>query len=55
MDGYLTSDELAERLKVTRKTIDRWRKDGLPYIKVGRLVRFEWSKVESWIMSRNQK
>lgn len=48
-DNLLTVDELCEWLKVTRKTTERWRKDGMPYLKIGRTVRFDKTEVVKWI------
>lgn len=50
----LTRKELAEELKVTERTIDIWRASkGLPFIKMGALVRFERERVLEWL--RNAK
>jgi excisionase family DNA binding protein len=46
---YITTEELAEKLKVTRQTISNWRKEGLPFLKLGRAVRFDLDKVKEWI------
>jgi excisionase family DNA binding protein len=44
-DPVLTKKELAVRLRVTTRTIDGWMKEGyLPYIKIGRSVRFRWTE-----------
>lgn len=48
-EDLLTVDELCSWLKVTRITVERWRKKGMPFIKVGRLVRFDREKVKQWI------
>lgn len=45
-----TKQELAEYLKVTIPTIDRYMKKGMPYIKLPTgTVRFDISEVEKWI------
>ena len=49
----LTREELAIKLGVSPRTIDNWRKDGMPTIKKGNYVRFELDKVLSWL--RNDK
>lgn len=46
---YLTIKEICEQFKVDRQTVDRWRQKGLPYIKVGRLIRIEESALFEWI------
>ena len=49
MDGeFLTKAETAKLLKVSEVTIDRWRKDGLPCIKVNRKTLFEKDAVVKW-------
>ena len=45
----LTSEELSELLKVTRGTLNNWRKKGMPYLKGDRAVRFNKSEVMKWI------
>ena len=45
----LTKQELAEILKVTVPTIDRYMKDGMPYMKFATgKVRFELEEVKKW-------
>ena len=42
----LTKDQLAEKMCVKPRTIDNWMKVGwLPYLKIGKTVRFEFSSV----------
>ena len=50
----MTLNELAEKLKISRSTIDRWRKEGMPFVKIGRGVRFVEDDVFRWI-ERNKK
>ena len=57
MTKLLTPDETAERLGVLTKTLDVWRctqRYNLPYVKVGRLVRYRESDIEAFIESRLQ-
>ncbi len=57
-DELLTVKELASVFKLTRWTIynltrQRNRREGaLPYIKIGRELRFRRSAVESWLLSQ---
>lgn len=46
---YITLMELAQSLKISRATIDRWRKQGMPYYKIGNGVRLIESEVSEWI------
>ena len=50
-ERLLTRRELAEYLRVSEDSVDRWRKYAdLPYLKLpGRCVRFRLSDVEQWI------
>ncbi len=53
MDKLLTIDELAEALSVKKSTIYQWVHLGLiPYIKVGRLLRFKEGNIQKWLISR---
>ena len=36
-DEVLTKEELAKFLKVTERTVDRMRDEGMPYFKIGSL------------------
>lgn len=53
---YITLNELAKSLKISRATIDRWRKEGMPYYKIGNGVRFIETEVNEWItLYKSQK
>lgn len=45
----LTTEDLMVKYKVSRSTIDRWRKEGMPFSKIGRGVRFNEDEVQKWI------
>ena len=51
-DVYLTSKDLEKKYQISRSTVDNWKKDGLPFIKIGRAVRFDEREVERWINKR---
>jgi excisionase family DNA binding protein len=59
-DELLTVEELASLFKLTRWTIynltrQRNRREGaLPYIKIGRELRFRRSAVDAWVISQEQ-
>lgn len=53
-EELLTVDELCDWLKITRKTSERWRKDGMPFIKVGRTVRFDKAEILEWLKNHNK-
>jgi len=45
-NGFLTKRELAVRLKMTVRTVENWQRRGiLPYMKIGKVVRFHWPEV----------
>lgn len=49
IESYITKDELARFLNVSRSLIDRlMATDGLPHLKIGRSVRFKVSDVLRW-------
>lgn len=54
MDNLLTTKELQDWLKVSRFTVHNWRSEGLPYLKIGRSVRFDKDAVKEWLLE-NQK
>jgi excisionase family DNA binding protein len=49
MDMLLTLRQLSDRLQLSRTTIDRWRKEGLPCEKIGKGLRFDEKEVAKWI------
>jgi excisionase family DNA binding protein len=54
VDGYITTTDLMKKLKVSRTTIDRWRKEGMPFKKFQRSVRFVEKDVLKWL-EKSQK
>jgi len=52
-DRMLTRKELAEKLNMSERTIDRHRKNGMPFIKIGKSIRFEYVEVLKWIKEGN--
>lgn len=45
-DELLTPEDMAKRLKVSERTIERWQHDGtLPFLRLGQTVRFHWPAV----------
>lgn len=48
MAKILTKHELAKEFKVHVNTIDKWRKNGMPDLKVGKSVRFDLDDVIAW-------
>lgn len=55
IDELMTEQEAAELLKVKPGTLNSWRclgRHGLPYIRVGRAVRYKRSDLERWLDNR---
>jgi len=50
----LTAEQLADRWNVTRSTVDGWRakRIGLPYLKIGRHVRYRLEDIEAYERTR---
>lgn len=53
MSNLLTTKQLAEKLQVAEITLHKWREKGLPFIRIGRAVRFEIEAVNEWIKEQN--
>jgi excisionase family DNA binding protein len=52
METLLCIDELAGNLKVTEQTIRKWIfKKQIPFVKIGKVIRFRPSKIDQWIDS----
>lgn len=56
MSKLLTAKEVAEILKVSSFTVNRWRKEEnpVPFLQVGRQARFEIEKVVEWLESKQR-
>ncbi len=51
---YLTENELAKRLQISRTTLYQLRKEGMPYLRVNRMVRYCPEKIETWLAQHGQ-
>jgi len=47
----LTETELAAELRVSRRTLQRWRTEGRGprWIRVGKAPRYKWGDVQAWL------
>lgn len=46
LDELLEKPETAERLKISTRTLDSWMRSGrIPFLKIGKTVRFRWPDV----------
>jgi excisionase family DNA binding protein len=52
--SFVDKKELAEKLKISKVTIDRLRKKGLPSYKLGTKVVFDYEEVEKWVKEDKQ-
>ena len=55
MSKLLTNKELSELFKISRMTLNRWRGLGMPFINIGKSIRFELEEVEKWIKDNNER
>ena len=47
-DELLEKPETAKRLKISKRTLDQWMRSGqVPFLKIGKTVRFRWNDVIS--------
>ena len=54
MNKLLTPEEIAELLGVKLSTIYSWtHQKTIPYVKIGRLLRFRKKVIDEWIESRS--
>lgn len=45
-DEILEKPETAQRLKISTRTLDQWMRAGrVPFLKIGKTVRFRWADV----------
>lgn len=52
-DEKLTVKEIATEYKITTRTVSNWMERGLPYIKIGRMVRILRSELIKFIEEGN--
>lgn len=50
-DRWLSVDEIAAHLGVSRDTVYNWIKKGMPATKIGKLWKFKLSEVDAWAKS----
>lgn len=51
----ITKKELSTEMRLSVATIDRLMKNGLPFVKLERAVRFDIAEVEKWLKAGNKK
>ncbi|CAM1670039.1 helix-turn-helix domain-containing protein [Streptococcus mitis] len=50
---FLNKQQACNYLSISNNTLDSWIKQGLPYIKIGKLIRFNKEAINSWLYSQN--
>lgn len=56
LDGYLRRAELAQQLRVSPRTIDRWQTSrcGPPRVAIGRTILYNLESVRQWLRSNEE-
>lgn len=49
--GYITIEDVSKMLKVARSTVYKFKDMGMPFIKIGKTIRFKESDVIDWVES----
>ena len=52
---FLTVEDVSEMLQVSRITIYNLKKKGMPFIKIGKNIRFDQQEVLDWIRENNKR
>ena len=49
--SYMTIEDVAEMLKIARSTVYKFKDMGMPFIKIGKTIRFKDDEVIKWVES----
>ena len=53
---YISAIEVARRLGISRRSLDRRIESGLPVRRIGpRLMRFDWAAVDAWVREQDEQ
>lgn len=52
--GFLDEAAVLARVPVSRRTWYSWREKGLPYIKCGARVLYDWPAVRAWLLRQQR-
>lgn len=50
----LNKQEIAKELRLSVSMVDKLMKQGLPFIKIGKSVRFDCEQVKKWVLQRSK-
>lgn len=54
-DELLKKPELSRRLKISTRTLDEWMRNGrIPFLKIGKTVRFRWADVLEHLQNKGR-
>lgn len=51
----MTRRQIAAHLRVAPSTVDRWRKDGMPFVRRASTVRFDRAAVDRWLSDASNR
>lgn len=51
---FLSEKGLLKKLPISRRTLYAWRLRGLPYVKIGGRVLFDWVTVRAWMLRQQR-
>ena len=49
---FLNKQQACNYLSISNNTLDSWIKQGLPYIRVGKTVRFDKTEINRWLQNQ---
>lgn len=52
--NIINTPTILSRIPICRRTLITWCRNGMPHLKIGKLVLFHWPTVEAW-MIRQQR
>lgn len=55
MEQYITETELSKKLQMSRTVIYQLRKEGLPFRRIHRTIRYNPQEVETWLAQHGQE
>lgn len=50
---YLNKQQTCDYLGISNNTLDSWIQKGLPFIKIGKTIRFHKDAIDSWLNGSN--